>query len=210
MGKTLPRIRVKVCGIRKPEDALVAAEAGADALGFVFYEPSPRHVTVDQAKAVIAKLPAFVTTVALFVNPDVAYVERVIAATKVDLLQFHGDESAEFCEQFSRPYIKAIRVKPELNISEQAEQYPQARAVLLDAYVRDLPGGTGKTFDWSLIPNQLSKPIILAGGLNSENVSEAVRQPGIWGVDVSGGVEVSKGVKSPELIRSFCKGANGG
>ena len=122
MGKTLPRIRVKVCGIRKPEDALVAAEAGADALGFVFYEPSPRHVTVDQAKAVIAKLPAFVTTVALFVNPDVAYVERVIAATKVDLLQFHGDESAEFCEQFSRPYIKAIRVKPELNISEQAEQ----------------------------------------------------------------------------------------
>ncbi|MCG8668762.1 MAG: phosphoribosylanthranilate isomerase [Pseudomonadales bacterium] len=206
----MQRKRIKVCGITQLEDALVAAESGADALGFVFYEPSPRNITLAKAKQIINQLPAFVTSVALFVDPDVDLVEQVIAQTQVDLLQFHGDETAAFCEQFSRPYIKALRVKPDTDLKQQADLYPSARAILLDAYVKDVPGGTGVVFDWSLIPDDIQQPIILAGGLNPGNVQQAISQPIIWGVDVSGGVEQSKGVKSPELIKSFCKGANGG
>lgn len=210
MRETLQRVRVKICGITRLEDAMIASQSGADALGFVFYGPSPRNIEITQAREIIAKLPAFVTSVALFVNPDKALVEKVISDTRVDLLQFHGDESAAFCEQFSRPYIKAIRVKAGGDVLAQAQQHPAAKAVLLDSYVKNVPGGTGVAFDWSLIPSGLEQPIILAGGLNPANVGEAASQPGIWAVDVSGGVEESKGVKSPALIKSFCKGANGG
>ena len=204
------RKRIKICGIRTLEDALVAARAGADALGFVFYEPSPRGISIPQAAGIISGLPAFVTSVALFVNPSREYVEQVIRDTAVDLLQFHGDEPEAFCAGFSRPYIKALRVRPDMDIARQAADYPGARAILLDAYVENIPGGTGTRFDWSLLPESLPQPIILAGGLNPDNVGEAARQPGIWGVDVSGGVEERKGVKSPALIESFCKGVNGG
>ncbi|MDX1694709.1 MAG: phosphoribosylanthranilate isomerase [Ketobacteraceae bacterium] len=204
------RKRVKVCGIKTLEDGLVAARAGADALGFVFYEPSPRNISIDRAADIIAGLPAFVTSVALFVDPSPETVEQVISQTGVDLLQFHGNETEPFCRGFSRPYIKAIRVRPDADIRSQAAQYTGARAILLDAYVKNVPGGTGSRFDWSLIPEDLGQPIILAGGLNPENVHEAVARPGIWGVDVSGGVEERKGVKSPALIESFCKGVYGG
>ncbi|MCG8317492.1 MAG: phosphoribosylanthranilate isomerase [Pseudomonadales bacterium] len=210
MGDFTPRKRVKICGITRKQDAIVAAQYGADALGFVFYEPSPRNISIEKAAAIIAQLPAFVTTVALFVNPAESFVGEVIKACQIDLLQFHGDESPEFCQQFSRPYIKALRVQPDLQITEQAEKYVSARAVLLDAYVKNVPGGTGKTFDWNLIPENLTLPILLAGGLSPDNVADAVAQPHVWGLDVSGGVEASKGVKSPELIESFIKGANGG
>lgn len=210
MGKTLQRKRIKVCGITTLEDAVTASRAGADALGFVFYEPSPRNIDVETAAEVIAALPAFVTSVALFVDPEPDWVEAVIRKTFVDLLQFHGDESAEFCGRFSRPYIKALRVKPDAEIGAQAATYTDAKGILLDSYVKGVPGGTGVRFDWSLIPKGLKQPIILAGGLNPVNVREAASQPGIWGVDVSGGVEESKGVKSPALIESFCKGVNGG
>lgn len=210
MGKTLQRKRIKVCGIRTLQDGLVASRAGADALGFVFYEPSPRNIDVAIAADIIAALPAFVTSVALFVNPDPEWVETVICETAVDLLQFHGDETGEFCRRFSRPYIKALRVKPDADIAAQAAGYEGAKAVLLDSYVKGIPGGTGVCFDWSLIPEGLQQPIILAGGLNPANVAEAASQPGIWGVDVSGGVEERKGIKSPALIESFCKGVNGG
>lgn len=206
----MQRKRIKICGIKRLEDAMVAAQYGADALGFVFYEPSPRNVEIETAKAIIEKLPAFVTSVALFVDPSVEFVEKVIDQTKVDLLQFHGDEAAEFCSQFSRPYMKALRVKPESDITQQASSYNKARAILLDAYVKNVPGGTGVSFDWSLIPTDLNQPIILAGGLDPSNVKTAIEQPNIWGIDVSGGVEEQKGVKSPELIKTFCIGANGG
>ncbi|PIE42597.1 MAG: phosphoribosylanthranilate isomerase [Gammaproteobacteria bacterium] len=204
------RKRIKVCGIKKLEDAMVAAHSGADALGFVFYEPSPRNIDIQTAKDIIQKLPAFVTSVALFVDPDVELVETVIEQTQVDLLQFHGNETAEFCTRFSRPYIKALRVRPELDIAEQAKRHPNAKAILLDAYVENVPGGTGKAFNWSLIPAELDQPVILAGGLHPGNVAAAIEQPNIWGVDVSGGVEAQKGVKSPQLIKSFCRGVNGG
>ncbi len=188
----------------------MASDCGADALGFVFYEPSPRNISIGQAAEIISGLPAFVTSVALFVNPDKTLVEQVIRETSIDLLQFHGDEPEAFCTDFSRPYIKALRVKPGLDIAEQAAAYPGAKAILLDAYVKNIPGGTGTRFDWSLIPSDLPQPIILAGGLTPENVGEAVVRSGIWGIDVSGGVEERKGVKSPALIESFFKGVNGG
>ena len=210
MGKTLQRKRIKVCGIRNLEDALVASSAGADALGFVFYGPSPRNVELAEAADIIAALPAFVTSVALFVDPEPAWVEAVVAETAVDLLQFHGEETGDFCRSFSRPYIKALRVRPDADIAAQAACYPDARAILLDSYVQGIPGGTGVRFDWSLIPLGLKQPIVLAGGLTPENVGEAAGQPGIWGLDVSGGVEERKGIKSPALIESFCKGVNGG
>lgn len=206
----MQRKRIKVCGIKRIEDAMVAAQYGADALGFVFYGPSPRNVEIETARDIISQLPAFVTSVALFVDPEVSFVEEVINQTQVDLLQFHGNETAEFCTQFSRPYMKALRVKPDSDLTEQANQHPQARAILLDAYVKNVPGGTGVAFDWTLIPEQLNQPIILAGGLNPDNVGVAIQQPNIWGVDVSGGVEAQKGVKSSALIQSFCIGANGG
>ncbi|WP_415912043.1 phosphoribosylanthranilate isomerase [Neptuniibacter sp. QD37_11] len=197
------RTRVKICGITNIEDALAAITAGADSLGFVFYAPSPRAVEVEQAAEIIAKLPAFVTTTALFVNAEREFIDRVIEQTRIDLLQFHGDETEAFCSSFSRPYIKAIRMKPELDLTDTVEQFTSAQAILLDAYRPGVPGGTGEAFDWDRIPTPHPATIILAGGLNCDNVAEAVKTVKPYAIDVSGGVEKSKGIKDTDKINRF-------
>lgn len=198
-------VRSKICGITRIEDALLAAEAGADAIGLVFYAKSPRAVDVRQARAIIAALPPFVTTVGLFVDASSCELGEILDAVPLDLLQFHGDESPAFCDGFRRPYIKALRVKPGEDIAVQVEAYKHASGILLDTYVPGIPGGTGETFDWSLVPQGLSKPIILAGGLTAENVAAAIKQVRPYAVDVSGGVEASKGIKDAEKIRAFMR-----
>ena len=197
------RTRVKICGITNLADALSAVDAGCDALGFVFYAKSPRMVTPEQAADIISKLPAFVTSVALFVNESAEVVNQVIATTGIDLLQFHGYESAEFCSRFSRPYIKALRMKPELDLTAQFETYASSQGILLDAYTPGIPGGTGEMFDWSRIPDELATKIILAGGLSAVNVAEAIAQVSPYAVDVSGGVEASKGIKDSSKMTDF-------
>ncbi len=202
-------VRVKICGITRVEDALAAAKAGADAIGLVFYAKSPRAVDIEQARAILAALPPFVTTVGLFVDAERSELERILASVPLDLLQFHGDESVQQCEAFGRPYIKALRVKAGDDIAAQVARYPSAQGILLDAYVEGVPGGTGEAFDWSLIPQALSKPLILAGGLRPDNVAEAVSRVRPYAVDVSGGVEASKGVKDVEKVGAFIRAARG-
>jgi len=205
----LTAVRVKICGITRVEDALAAAAAGADAIGLVFYAKSPRAVDIEQARAILAALPPFVTTVGLFVDAERSELERILASVPLDLLQFHGDESVQQCEAFGRPYIKALRVKAGDDIAAQVARYPSAQGILLDAYVEGVPGGTGEAFDWSLIPQTLSKPLILAGGLRPDNVAEAVSRVRPYAVDVSGGVEASKGVKDVEKVGAFIRAARG-
>ncbi|GAA0785720.1 phosphoribosylanthranilate isomerase [Marinobacterium sediminicola] len=195
--------RVKICGITSLGDALCAVEAGASALGFVFYEPSPRYVSPEVAADIIRQLPAFITTVGLFVNASGDEVERVLNETGLDLIQFHGDEPESFCRGFKRPYIKAFRVRPGLDVKEQVALYPTARGVLLDAYRPGVPGGTGEVFDWALIPAELAPRVILAGGLNPGNVAQAIAQVSPYAVDVSGGVEAGPGRKDAERIYAF-------
>lgn len=202
------RTRVKICGITRIEDALAAIGAGADALGFVFYKPSPRYVTPEKAGEIIEQLPPFVTTVALFVNEPADDIYRILKTSRCDLIQFHGDESAEFCASFNRPWIKALRVKDAESLSEQLVEFKAARALLLDSYRPGVPGGTGETFNWELIPDNPPRPLILAGGLTPDNISTAVQQLQPYGVDVSGGVEAQKGVKDPVKIHAFIRGAN--
>lgn len=206
------RTRIKICGMTRPEDALAAAEAGADALGFVFYPPSPRHIEIDQAWSIIDVLPAFVTTTALFVNPEPGLVKTVIQRLKIDLLQFHGDEPVEFCEQFERPYIKAVRMQPDTNLADLSQHYASAQALLLDTYVKGVPGGTGEAFNWDWVAplkrGDACLPIILAGGLTAENVGQAVQTVQPWAVDVSGGVEVEPGKKSVAQIQAFVEAVN--
>ena len=202
-------VRVKICGITRVEDALAAAAAGADAIGLVFYAKSPRAVDIEQARAILAALPPFVTSVGLFVDAERSELERILASVPLDLLQFHGDESVQQCEAFGRPYIKALRVKAGDDIAAQVARYPSAQGILLDAYVEGVPGGTGEAFDWSLIPQALSKPLILAGGLRPDNVAEAVSRVRPYAVDVSGGVEASKGVKDVEKVDAFIRAARG-
>ncbi len=203
-------VKVKICGITRLEDALAAAEFGADALGFVFYEKSPRYVRPEIAAEIIAQLPPFITSVGLFVNPDAAAVRTIIAHTALDLLQFHGDENNAFCAQFTRPFIKAIRMAEALDLHKEIEKYPGARGILLDAYDPQRYGGTGHTFEWSRVHGGLPKPVIVAGGLTPENVAQAVAMTHPWGVDVSGGVEQSKGIKQRSLIEAFMRGAKRG
>jgi len=197
------RTRVKICGITRIEDALAAVDAGADALGFVFYSKSPRAVSVADAARIISRLPAFVTSVALFVDAEHELIERVIEEAQVDLLQFHGNESAQQCGQYGRPYIKALRMKPDLDLNQQMLAYADARGVLLDAYTPGIPGGTGEQFDWSRIPAELAKEITLAGGLDSSNIAAAIEQVRPYAVDVSGGVELSKGIKDAKKLEQF-------
>ena len=206
----MPVVRSKICGITRVEDALIAAEAGADAIGLVFYAKSPRAVTVAQAQAIIAALPPFVTTVGLFVDAERDELNRILDAVPLDLLQFHGDETAAVCEAFGRPYLKALRVRPGDDIGARIEAYASAAGILLDTYVSGVPGGTGEAFDWSLVPQDAKKPIILAGGLTPENVANAIAQVRPYGVDVSGGVEASKGVKDADKVRAFVRAARGG
>ncbi|MBI6794265.1 phosphoribosylanthranilate isomerase [Pseudomonas syringae] len=202
-------VRSKICGITRIEDALAAAEAGADAIGLVFYPKSPRAVTVLQARAIIAALPPFITTVGLFVNASRCELNETLEAVALDMLQFHGDETPEECDGYHRPYIKALRVKAGDDIAGVCRTYRNARGVLLDTYVEGVPGGTGETFDWALIPDDLDKPVILAGGLTSANVAQAIAQVRPYAVDVSGGVEKSKGIKDREKIRAFMSAVHG-
>ncbi|MGC2518544.1 MAG: phosphoribosylanthranilate isomerase [Burkholderiales bacterium] len=200
------RTRVKICGITRTEDAQAAAAHGADAIGLVFYLPSPRYVTLDQARAIVGGTPVFVATVAVFVNPSREEVEQVIRECGVTLLQFHGDESPEFCAGFSRPYIKAARIRPGLDLLKYLSPHAAARAWMLDAFHDDLWGGTGGAFDWSLVPERPARPIILSGGLTADNVANAIRRVGPYAVDVSSGVEASKGIKHAAKIAAFISG----
>ncbi len=187
-------------------DALHAARQGADAIGLVFFDGSARFVDIQRAREIALALPPFVSRVGLFVNAGDAEVRSVLAAVPLDLLQFHGDETAEFCARFQRSYMKAVRVGPQVDLLQCARAYQSASALLLDAQVEGSYGGTGQSFDWRLIPRELDLPIVLSGGLNPENVSEAVRQVRPWAVDVSSGVEASKGRKDPAKVTRFIQG----
>ena len=202
------RTRVKFCGITRPEDAQAAASLGVDAIGLVFYPPSPRAVTLDQAKQVVSALPAFVTTVALFVDPDEREVEAVIDELGVDLLQFHGDESVLQCQQYRRPYIKALRMRDDVNVLDEIGRYSESRGLLLDSYQPGVAGGTGKAFDWARIPSDVRRSVILAGGLDADNVAQAIEQVRPYAVDVSGGIESAKGIKDREKMKAFMRSVN--
>ena len=200
-------IRVKICGITSIADARAAVESGADAIGLVFYEPSPRAVSIDQAQAIAASVGPFVTVVGLFVDADESYIRDVLGSVSLHVLQFHGNESREFCEQFQRPYMKAIRMRPELNVPQEIDTYLSASAILLDAYRPGVPGGTGETFDWQRVPQNSPLPIVLAGGLTPKNVASAIQSTQVYGVDVSGGVESAPGQKDPRKVAQFISSA---
>jgi len=202
-------VRSKICGITRIEDALAAAQAGADAIGLVFYAKSPRAVSVQQARDIIAALPPFITTVGLFVNASRCELTEILEAVPLDLLQFHGDETPGDCEGYHRPYIKALRVRPGDDLEAACRAYANASGILLDTYVAGVPGGTGEAFDWALVPEHLSKPIVLAGGLSAGNVAEAIARVKPWAVDVSGGVEASKGIKDHGKITAFIDAVSG-
>lgn len=199
------RTRIKICGLTRPQDVHDAVSAGADALGFVFYAPSPRAIDIDRARELVAMVPPFVTTVGLFVNESAEGVRRVIGEVPLGMLQFHGDEDAGFCEAFGRPWLKAARVRAGFDLVDYAARYPGASGLLTDAWVEGFGGG-GEVFDWSLLPRDFSRPVILAGGLDPSNVCEAVRRVRPWGVDVSSGVESARGIKDAALIKAFIAG----
>ena len=194
--------RIKICGLTREEDVDAAVAAGADAIGFVFYPPSPRYVTPARAAALARRIPPFVQVVGLFVNEASETVAEVCAAVPINLLQFHGDESPDYCRAFHRPYLRAARVRPGLDLVEFARAFPDARGLLLDAFV-DGYGGGGQVFDWSLVPSDLPLPLVLSGGLHAENVGEAVRTLRPVAVDVSSGVEMAKGIKDHARIAAF-------
>ena len=203
--------RVKICGITRPEDALQAADEGVDAIGLVFYDKSPRCVTPEQAAEICRTLPAFITAVALFKDEAADTIRQVLEQVPLDLLQFHGSESAEFCRQFGKPYIKAlgmdvgmdVGMEGDNNVSRMADAYFDARGLLLDSHAPGAAGGTGESFDWNTIPQDLPQPLILAGGLDVDNVAEAIRTVKPYAVDVSSGVESEKGFKDADLITAF-------
>jgi len=197
------RIRTKICGITCVEDALCAAELGVDALGFNFYEKSPRYIDPAEAGEIVAQLPPFVTAVGLFVNPEEETVNDAVKASGIHLIQFHGDEPDEFCMGFGRPYIKALRVSPELNVAAEMSRFSYASGILLDAFVQGKFGGTGQSFNWDLVPRKTDQAIILAGGLTPQNVEMAIQKASPYAVDVSGGVESSKGKKDSSKMKLF-------
>lgn len=196
-------VRIKICGVTRVEDALAAAEAGADAIGLVFYAASPRAVSIAQAGEIIRALPPFVTTVGLFVDAAEADIRSILEQVPLDVLQFHGDEPESFCQRFLRPYIKALRVRPGDDLNELAARWPSASGILLDSYKPGVPGGTGEVFDWSKVPAERRWRLILAGGLQPANVRNAVEMTQPWAVDVSGGVEAAKGIKDIDKINAF-------
>jgi phosphoribosylanthranilate isomerase len=199
------RTRIKICGIKEAIHGCVAADAGADAIGLVFYKDSPRFVTPGQAAHVVAMLPPFVTAVGLFVNATKAKIRDTLDTVRLDLLQFHGDESPEFCASFGMPYVRVVRMEKGTDLLEWAGRFSSARALLLDAHVPGEVGGTGRTFDWADIPRDLPIPLILSGGLDAGNVGRAIREVRPWAVDVSSGVEVSRGTKDPRKIVEFIR-----
>jgi len=196
------RTRVKICGITRTQDARAAADAGADAIGLVFYPPSPRYLSVERAVEIRDALPPFLQTVALLVNADAAQVAQVIGRVHPAMLQFHGDETPEFCAQFGLPFVKACRVRPGVDALAYLQPYSRAAAWLLDSFVPEY-GGVGESFDWSLVPQQRSRPLILSGGLERGNVARAIRAVRPWGVDVSSGVESAKGIKDAAKMSAF-------
>jgi phosphoribosylanthranilate isomerase len=204
------RTRVKICGITRSEDAQAVARAGADALGLVFHPASPRCVEIPQAQAICRALPPFLSVVALFVNAPREQVRAVLDAVPVDLLQFHGQESARDCESHARPYIKAIGMQPGVDVEAVMAAHPAAAGFLLDAYQPDIHGGGGVSFDWSQVPLAAGRSLILAGGLDAENIAAAIRQTRPYAVDVSSGVEIQKGMKSGDKIQSFMRGVERG
>jgi phosphoribosylanthranilate isomerase len=218
MMKPSSRTRVKICGITRIDDALAAANAGADAIGLIFWPGTPRRVEFDQARAIAAALPAFVTVVGLFVDPQPAAVHAALDAVALDVLQFHGDEPQALCAGFGRPYIKAVPVRPDLDLLQYASRYGDARALLFDAFQPDgMPGGMGRTFDWNALASRLARgiarPLIISGGLTAHNVGAAIRALRPWAVDVSSGVEISgedgkprKGIKDAARIAAFIRG----
>ena len=197
------RTRIKICGITRVEDGIEAVQLGADAIGLVFYPPSPRCVAIEQAKAIIQALPPFVTTVGLFVNAQRREVEEVLEYMPLSLLQFHGDEDAHYCSSFDERYIKAVRMNEGIDLHHAATEFSSASGLLVDSYHPGIPGGTGESFDWKLIPENLSLPLILAGGLKSTNIAEAVSSVAPYAVDVSSGVEASKGIKDSVKMSQF-------
>lgn len=201
----MSNVRSKICGITRIEDALAAAEAGPMPSASSSMPKSPRAVDVRQARAIIAELPPFVTTVGLFVNASRCELNEILEVVPLDLLQFHGDETPQDCEGYHRPWIKALRVRPGDDLEAACRLYAGARGILLDTYVPGVPGGTGEAFDWSLVPARLSKPIILAGGLSADNVGQAIAQVRPYAVDVSGGVEQAKGIKDAAKIEAFMR-----
>ncbi|WP_197745308.1 phosphoribosylanthranilate isomerase [Candidatus Nitrosacidococcus tergens] len=200
------RTRVKFCGITRREDALAAIDYGVDALGLVFYPKSPRAVTISQAIEITQNLPPFITIVGLFVNAQEHEIKDVLNALPIDTIQFHGDESPAQCNCYNKPYIKAISMKEGISLPQVAEIYKQSAALLLDTYQQGIPGGTGQTFNWDKISTDITKEIILAGGLTPVNVAQGVRQVKPYGVDVSGGIEQSKGIKDTIKMAAFMKG----
>ena len=207
--KTGMRTRVKICGLTREQDIQAAVAAGADALGLVFYGPSPRYVDVKTAHKLVQCVPPFVTVVGLFVDAKRDEIEQVLQQVHIDLLQFHGNESVVECELFNKPYIKAVRVGEQTDIAAEVAKFPSASGVLLDSYQKGVPGGTGLSFDWAKIPTDLSMPVILAGGLTPDNVAGAIRQVSPYAVDVSGGVEQDKGIKDPDKINRFMQEVEG-
>jgi len=203
------RTRVKICGITRVEDARVAVASGADAIGLVFYPKSPRYVELSLAHEIARTVGPFVTVVGLFVNASVEQVNTALDAVGLDLLQFHGDEDEAFCAQFKRPYIKAIRMSPGLDVQQVIDSYPSARGFLFDAWNKDKYGGTGETFEWQRLAGLDGIDFILAGGLNPGNIDEAIATVKPYAVDVSGGVEESPGIKSSLLIQQFINRSNG-
>jgi phosphoribosylanthranilate isomerase len=198
---------VKICGITRPEDGVDAARAGAQAIGLVFHPASPRYVSSQRARAIVERLPPFMTAVALFVDAEARFVRAILDAVPVQLLQFHGDESPAYCAQFGLPYVKAVRVKPGVDLLQYGALYAGAKGLLLDTHVEELAGGSGRAFDWDLIPAGFALPIVLAGGLTAANVAQAVRRVKPWAVDVSSGVEREKGIKDAAMMVAFVRGA---
>ncbi|WP_172198914.1 phosphoribosylanthranilate isomerase [Niveibacterium sp. COAC-50] len=201
----MSRTRVKICGLTREEDVDAAVGAGADAIGLVFYPPSPRFVSIERAKQLSRRVPPFVSIVGLFVNPEPADVRAALDAVPIHLLQFHGDEDDGFCRQFGRPYLKAVRMRPGVDLIHYEASFGSAQALLVDAFVEGFGGG-GQTFDWSLIPSGLTRPLVLSGGLSPANVEEAIRRVRPAAVDVSSGVEAAKGIKDARRIAEFIAG----
>jgi phosphoribosylanthranilate isomerase len=202
------RTKIKICGITKLSNALEAVKLGVDALGFVFFSDSPRYIEPKKAREIIDQMPSFISRVGLFVNASKEEVLLAISESRINILQFHGDEDEDFCNQFNLPYIKAISFKDGINLLEYCQLYASSSAILIDTYSQKMRGGTGKTFNWDLIPKQLPLPIIIAGGLDSKNVSSLINSVNPYGVDVSGGVELDKGIKDHNMMKNFVLGVN--
>lgn len=199
----MSKVYTKICGVTRPEDASEAARLGVDAIGLVFYQGSKRCVTVEQARQVVAALPPFVSVVGLFVNETAENIQQILKQVPIDILQFHGDEATDFCRQFARPYLKAVRVRTTEDIQVAFNDYPDARAILFDAYVEGAYGGTGQHFNWAILPNKMTGHWILSGGLNIDNISEALQATKAIAVDVSSGVESSAGIKDSQKMADF-------